>query len=141
MRFRLERGWRHYQAGDGLLTVGKIADNVLEIVKPAQDRGIADQLTAIGPRRRQQTNRPQSLNRTIFDAPQQDFDISSTTYQQGRRSVFLSSMTQRPGITEITIGETGGAQEKHLQQPIKDDGNLAEKERAVNVRSDKNIIK
>ena len=54
-----------------------------------------------------------------------------------------------PRIAKITIGEAQGAQEKHLQEPVKNDGDFAQKERALNIRRhrramnvgrDKNIV-
>ena len=43
-------------------------------------------------------------------------------------------------VMEIAIGDPRAAQEKHLQEPVQQDGDLAEKERAVEVRRQQHII-
>ena len=94
-------------------------------------------------------DRPQPLDRAAFDAAQQDFGIRGAADQQRRRGVLGPGMMPRPRIAEIAIGEAQRAQEEHLEKPEEDDGDLAEKERrlniwrhrrAVNVGRDKNIV-
>src|SRR5277367_932577 len=49
-------------------------------------------------------------------------------------------MMARPGIAEIAVSETQRAQAKHLEKKVKNDGDPAEKEVSVNVRSDEDIV-
>jgi hypothetical protein len=49
-------------------------------------------------------------------------------------------MMSRPRISEIPVTETQRAQKKYLEEPVKNDGDPAEKERSVKVRRDKNVV-
>ena len=41
---------------------------------------------------------------------------------------------------EIAVGDPGAAQEEYLQEPVEQDGDLAEEELAINVRRDQNVV-
>src|ERR1017187_6587131 len=41
---------------------------------------------------------------------------------------------------EIAVGDARAAQQKHLQEPVQQDGDLAEEERAIDVRRDQHIV-
>ena len=43
-------------------------------------------------------------------------------------------------IAKITIGKARGAQKKHLEKPIENDGGLAQKERALNIRRHRRAV-
>src|SRR6266851_4826894 len=68
-------------------------------------------------------------------------DIGGSANQQCRRCVVRSSMTKCARVAEIAIGKAQSAEEKHLKKPIKNDGDFAEKEGAINIWRHKNIIK
>ena len=46
----------------------------------------------------------------------------------------------RAGVTEIAIGDARAREKSDLQHPVKDDRDLAEEERAVDVRRDQHVI-
>ena len=73
MRLGLERRRRHHHARDRLVAPCEIADHVLDVVDAAEHRNVADQLAAVGARRRQQADRPDPLDRAAFDAAQAGF--------------------------------------------------------------------
>ena len=148
-RVGLEGGRRHDHARDRLVASCEIGDHVLDVVDPAQHRNVPDQLAAVGRRRRQYPDRPQMFDRTAFNPAQQDFGIRGAADQQRQRGSFGPGMIAHARIAEITIGKPQAAQEEHLEEPVEDDGGLAEKERrlkiwrhqpALNVGRDKGIV-
>ena len=148
-RLGLERRRRHDHARDRLVAPREISDHVLDIVDPAEHRNVADQLAAVGRRRRQHPDRPQMLDGAAFNAAQQDFGIRRAADQKRRRGSLGPGMVAHARIAEIAIGKAQAAQEEHLEKPVEDDGDLAEEERrlkirrrqpAMNVGRDKNII-
>ena len=128
MRFRIERRRRHHHARDRLVAPGEIADHVLDVVDPAQHRNIADRLATIGRRRRQHADRPKPLDGAALDSAQQDFGIGGAADQQRRRRVLGPGMMANARVAEITIGKAQRAEERYLEKPVQNDGDLAEEE-------------
>ena len=127
MRLRIERRRRHHHARDRLVAPGEIADHVLDVVDPAKHRNIADRLAAIGHRWRQHADRPQPRDRAAFDPAQQHLGIGGAADQQRRRRAVGAGMTANARVAEITIGKAQRAQEEHLEEPVENDGDLAER--------------
>ena len=50
-------------------------------------------------------------------------------------------MQARPRKAEIAIGDARPTQKEHLEEPVEDDRELAEKERAEKIRGNQNIVK
>ena len=55
-------------------------------------------------------------------------------------SVAAPRMLQRTGVAEIAVGDARAREEGHLQEPVQRDGDLAEEERAVDVRRQQHIV-
>ena len=95
MRLRLERRRRHHHARDRLVPPREIADHILDVVDPAEHGNIADQLPAIGRRRRQHADRPEPLDRAALDAAQ----AGSPHRRRGRSTA---------SATRLRCGHDGG---------------------------------
>ena len=139
-RFRRQRRRRQDDARHDGAAAGEIGDHAFEIVDIAQHRNAADRLAAVGRGRRQHADRPDFLHRAAFDRAQQNFGIGGASEHQSRRRVGDLGALQRARVVEIAVGDTRAAEEKHLQQPVQQDGDLAEEERAVDVGRDQHVI-
>ena len=101
---------------------------------------MSNQLSEIRPRRRQQTDRPQSFDRATFNSAQENFDFGSAANQQGRRRVLCPCMMKRPRIAKMSVSKAQRAQRKHFQKPVENDSDLAEKETAIDIGRHENVI-
>ena len=118
----------------------EIGDDAFEIVNIAEHGNRTDRLAAIGRRRRQNADRPDFFDRAAFDTAQQNFRVGGTADDQGRRRIGDFDALQRPRIVKIAVGDARAAEEEHLQDPVQQDRDLAEEERAVNIRRQQNVI-
>ena len=86
-RLGVECRRRHDDPRDRLVAPCEIADHVLDIVDAAEHRDVPDRLAAVGARRRQQADRPDSLDGAAFNSAQQNFGVRGAADQQRRRRV------------------------------------------------------
>ncbi len=140
MRIRLEGGRRHHHPGDRFVALGEAGDDVLDVVDRAHDRHVADELAEIGAGRRQHPDRPQMLDGAALDAAEHDLGIGGAPDQERRRGIFGPDVMHHAGVAEIAIGQPQRAQRGDFQEPVEDDGDLAEKEGAVHVRRDEDVV-
>ncbi len=138
--FRRQRGRRQHRARDARALIAQIADHPLQILDVAQHRNAADGLAAVVARGRQNANRPYLLHRAAFDRAQQDLGVGRAAEDQRRRRVSDFGALDRAAVVEIAIGDARAAQKEHLQEPVEQDGDLAEKELAVDVGRQQHIV-
>src|ERR1700731_1685359 len=69
-RIRNVSGWDSVSNAEGSITAGEIGGDVLDVVDIAKHGNIADQLTAVGDRGRENADRPDPLHGAAFDAAQ-----------------------------------------------------------------------
>ena len=82
----------------------------------------------IGARRREDADRPDLLDRAALDRAQQHFGVGGASEDQRRSGLAGARLLPGAGVAEIAVGDPRCAQEHHLQQPVEDDGDLAEEE-------------
>src|SRR5665213_507501 len=139
-RFRRECRWRQDDARDPRATAVEIGHHTLEVFDIAQHRNASDRLAAIGRGWRQNSGRPYLFYRAAFDRAQQHFGIGGAAEHQSRRRVDNLHALTRARIVEIAIRDPRAAQKEHLQEPIEQDGDLAEEEMAVDVGREQNVV-
>ena len=115
-------------------------DGGLEIGEEAAHRHVAQFLVLIGRRRRQNSDREHVLDRAALDRPQQHFGVRRAADDQRRNRIGAFDLLLGAGKPEQAIGDARTAQEEHLQEPIKRDRDLAEKERAEQRRIKQDVI-
>ena len=134
MRFRLERGRGHDEPRNRLAAAGIVADDVLDVVDPAEHGNVADRLPAVRGRRRQHADRPELLDGAALDGAQQHLGVGGAADQQGRRRAIGLGMTANARIAKIAIAESQRAQREHLEKPVEHDGDAAEQNRRLAAR-------
>ena len=139
-RFRRQRRGRQHQPRHMRAARGEIGDHAFEIVDIAQHGNAANRLAAVGGGRRQHAGRPDFLHRAAFDAAQQHFGVGCAAEHQRRRRIGDAGALQRARVMEIAVGDARAAEEKYLQQPIQQNGDLAEVEGAIEARRQQHVI-
>ena len=71
---------------------------------------------------------------------QQHLGVGGAAEHQRRRRVGDLGALQRARVMEIAVGDARAAEEEHLQEPVEQDGDLAEEERAVDVGRDQHVV-
>ena len=140
MRFGRKHRGRQHDAHDLGAASGEIGDDAFEVVELAEHRDAADRLSAISPRRREDSDRSNLFFRAALDCPQQHFGACRIAEQQRRQCAAGLGARERARVAEVTVGDARSRQEEHLQEPIEHDRDLAEEERAVDVGRQQHII-
>src|SRR5262249_12223707 len=138
--FRRERRRRQNQSPHSIAARFQIGHNALKVVDVAQHRNAANRLPPIGHRRREDANRPDLLYCAAFNSTQEYFWVGSATEKQCGSRVCNFYALECSRIVEVTVDDPQATQEKHLQEPVKQNGDLAEKERAVKIPRHQNVI-
>jgi hypothetical protein len=120
--------------------ITEVGDDILKIVDAAQYRYAADRLTSVVGRRRKNPDRPNFLHGTAFDRAQKNLCVSRAAKDQRGRGICHLGAMQRARVVEIAIGDARAAQQRHLQEPVQEDGDLTEEELAVDVRGQQHVI-
>ena len=138
--FGLECRGRHDDTLDRAAPLGKVRDHVFELVYGAKDRNPAYRLTNVGGRRRQQTDRPQVLDRAALDRTQENFGIGGAADHDDRGRIVSLDVNKGAPVAEIPIGKARGREQEYLQEPVQYDRLLSEKERAVEIGRDDDVV-
>ena len=133
---RLEGRRHHHDARNRFAAPGEIADHLLDVIAVAEHRNIADRLPAVGARRREDSERPESLHRAALDAAQQHLGIGGASDQEPGRGRLGARVMSDAGVAEIAISQAQGAQQEYLEEPVEDDGDAAKEESADRRRDD-----
>ena len=141
MRFRLERRRRHHHARDRLVAPREIARSTSSMSSMPPSTGM---LRIDWPRSASDGDSTPT-GQIRLTAPL-SMPRSSTSASAARPISSVGDGVLGPGVTaharvaEIAIGKAQRAEEGYLEEPVEDDGDLAEEEGAVNVRRDENVV-
>ncbi len=139
-RLRHQRGRREDQPPDMRAARLAVADHLFEIVEAADHRNAAHRLAAVGKRRRQDADRAHAADRAALDCAQQHLGIGRAPEHERRHRMLAAHMLLRAHIAELAVGDARSRQERHLQEPVEDDGDLAEEVRAVDLRRHQDVV-
>src|SRR5260370_812559 len=84
-------------------------------------------VTMVGYGRRQQADRPDACNGDDLDCREEKLGVRWAADQKVRGGMLRVGGVAHPRIAKISTSEAQGAQEKHLQEPVKNDGEFAQK--------------
>src|SRR5262245_44067116 len=138
-RLRRQCRGREHKPRHALAPALQIGHNLLKVLNVAQNAQATDRLAAIRQRRREHADRPDFLDRTALDAAQQYLRVRGTTKNKSWSRIRNLHALQRSRIVEIPVDNAQAAQKEHLQKPVQQDGDLAEIERAVDIRRQQNV--
>ena len=133
--FQCERRRCKDKAPHPIAAAFQIGHDAFKVVDVAEHRNTADRLSAIGSRWRQHAHRPDFLHRAAFDSAQQHLRVGGASENQCGRCIRDLHALQGSRIVEVTVDDPQAAQEKHLQKPVQQDRDFAEKERPVKIRA------
>jgi len=71
---------------------------------------------------------------------QQHLGVGRGAEHQGRGKVALSRVLEGAGVAEIPVSNARAGEKENLQEPVQRDGDLAEKERAVEIRRQQHVV-
>ena len=140
LRFGRERARREHEPCHVDAAIAEIGDDALDVVRTAEHGNAAYGLAPIGQGRRQDAHRTDLRHRAAFDRTQQHVGVGGAANDEDRRRTARLGVLKRAGVAEIAIGDARARQKCDLQQPIEHDRDLAEEERAVDVRRQQHVI-
>src|SRR5580704_18031675 len=123
-----ERRRREDHPRDRGVALRKVVDDGIERRKIAEDGNAPYRLTLIAGGLRQHTDRPDLLDRAAFDGAQQDLGVGGAAENQSGVGGLGTGVMPGTREAEIAIGKPWAAEKDELEDPIEDDGDLAEEE-------------
>ena len=137
---RLECRRREDHPRDRSVALRKVVDDGIERRKIAENGNAANRLALIASGLRQHADRPDFLDRAAFDGAQQHLGVGGTAEHERGIGGLRAGVMPGARVAEITIGQPRSAEEDELQDPIQDDGDLAEEELPEHVGRDQHVI-
>jgi hypothetical protein len=118
----------------------RIAHDLFEVVEASDHRDATHRLSAIGKRRRQDPDRADAAHRAAFDRAQQHLGIGRAAEHQRGHRLSAARELLRAHIAELAVRDARARQKRHLQEPVERDRDLAEEERAIDLRRHQDVV-
>ena len=140
MRLRHQGARGRHQAADVNAALVEVLDHVVEIREGAEHRHAADGLPQILAPVGQDAPGLGLLHRPRFDGPQEHLDVAAAPEQQGRGAGVALQGMAGAGVFHVAEGQPRTPEERHLNQPVEGDRDLAEEVEPEELRRDKHVI-
>ncbi len=126
---------RNWQAA-----IAEIGHHLLQIPEAAEHGHAAHHLSGLVGAGRQDPLGREPLDRARLDRPQHHLDVGAPPEQQRRRGGGSGVALPGSGVFEVAKGEAGTAEQEDLQDPVEQDGDLAEEVEPVEIRRDQHVV-